>query len=193
METYRIPMKHASCYLVKVNDYYVAMDAGWAGCMNEYLKEVHLQGIRPEQIQYLFLTHFHPDHAGLAENIKHYGAQLILFAHQMPYLSVMERMIGKNSSYLPLNLQTSLTLNIEESDAFFAERNIPARAVRTPGHSEDSISLVFSDGSAFIGDLCLPELLMEDDSESKASWDRLRDMGVTMVYPAHGAAFRLDG
>jgi glyoxylase-like metal-dependent hydrolase (beta-lactamase superfamily II) len=186
-------MKHVSCYLVKVSDYYVAIDAGWAGCMNEYLKELHLQGIRPEQIKYLFLTHFHPDHAGLAENIKHYGAQLILFAHQIPYVSVMERMIGKNSSYLPLNLQSSLTLNIEESDAFFDEHHIPVRAVRTTGHSEDSISLVFSDGTAFIGDLCLPELLMEDDLESRSSWDRLRDMGVTMVYPAHRAAFRLDG
>ena len=38
----------------------------------------------------------------------------------------------------------------------------------------------------------LPELLMEEFLESRASRDRLRDMDVTMVYPAHGATFRFD-
>ena len=148
MEIFSIPIKHVNCYVIKIQDFYVAIDAGWAGCINEYLKELHLNNIDPRQIKYLFITHFHPDHAGLAENFKQYGTRLVLFTHQTPYIPFMEKMISPNSSYMPLNQQTSLVLALEDSDSFFTEHRIPAQAFKTTGHSEDSITLIFQDGSA---------------------------------------------
>lgn len=38
MDVYPITIRHAICYLVKVSDLYIAIDAGWAGHINEYLK-----------------------------------------------------------------------------------------------------------------------------------------------------------
>ncbi|MES0856680.1 hypothetical protein ABS784_10685 [Geobacillus sp. G4] len=32
-------------------------------------------------MKYLFVTHFHPDHAGMVENIKKFGTSFILFEH----------------------------------------------------------------------------------------------------------------
>lgn len=84
METYCITTKHANCYLVKVNDFYVAIDAGWPGCIREYKEMLKIYNIKPEQIKYLIVTHFHPDHAGMVENIKKFGASFILFEHQAP-------------------------------------------------------------------------------------------------------------
>ncbi|WP_312105633.1 MBL fold metallo-hydrolase [Lachnoclostridium sp.] len=93
MEVYPIPIKHATCYLVKVSDFYIAIDAGWAGNINEYLKMMHKYGINKDKIRYLFVTHFHPDHAGLVEDIKHFGTTFVIMKHQIPYIESMEKML----------------------------------------------------------------------------------------------------
>ncbi|WP_366922797.1 MBL fold metallo-hydrolase [Metallumcola ferriviriculae] len=99
MRTYNIPIKHTKCFLVKIDDFYLAIDAGWPGCIHEYVGKLKTLNINPQKIKYLIVTHFHPDHAGLVENIKKSGTRLILFKHQIPYIQVMEKMIRKYRSY----------------------------------------------------------------------------------------------
>jgi len=79
-----------------------------------------------------------------------------------------------------------------ESETFFTENNIPAQAIKTTGHSDDSISMVFKDGSALIGDLYPPDLIMEDDEKSRQSWYDLKLKGAKTIYPAHGTPYMLD-
>lgn len=138
------------------------------------------------------MTHFHPDHAGMIENIKKFGASFILFEHQVPYIQVMENMLRKDRSYLPLDMNSNIVLTIDEAESFFQENNIPAQVIKTPGHSDDSISVVFQDGTAFIGDLYSPDLVMEDDDKSKQSWRELKRKGAKAIYPAHGNAYILE-
>jgi glyoxylase-like metal-dependent hydrolase (beta-lactamase superfamily II) len=192
MVTYLVPIKHVNCYLVQVNDFYIAIDAGWAGCINEYQKELRSSSIDLKRIKYLFVTHFHPDHAGLVENLKKLGVRFVLFQHQIPFIPIMEKMIRGDRTYVPIDVNSSLILNIDDASAFFVENNIPAQALKTVGHSEDSISLVFHDGSAYIGDLCLPDFIMDDDQKSTNSWNLLRQNGTKIIYPAHGAVFHID-
>lgn len=192
METYCIPIKHVNCYLVKKNDFYVAIDAGWPGYIREYREALKTYNVKPEAIKYLFVTHFHPDHAGMVENIKKFGASFILFEHQVPYIQVMENMIRNDRSYLPIDMNSNIVLRIDEAEAFFKENNIPAQAIKTTGHSEDSISLIFQDGTAFIGDLYSLDLVMEGDDKSKQSWNDLKQEGAVAIYPAHGNAYTLD-
>ncbi|WP_313292012.1 MBL fold metallo-hydrolase [Faecalispora jeddahensis] len=189
METYCIPIKHVNCYLVKINDFYVAIDAGWPGYIREYREALKTYNVKPEAIKYLLVTHFHPDHAGMVENIKKFGTAFILFEHQAPYIRVMENMLRNDRSYLPLDMNSNIMLRIDEAEAFFKENNIPAQAIKTPGHSDDSISVVFHDGTAFIGDLYSPALVMESDDKSKQSWNDLKLKGAKAIYPAHGNAY----
>jgi endoribonuclease LACTB2 len=59
--------------------------------------------------------------------------------------------------------------------------------VPTPGHSDDSVSLLLDDGSAFTGDLTPPELTEERNADvAAASWRLLRRPGAVRVYPGHG-------
>ena len=59
--------------------------------------------------------------------------------------------------------------------------------VALPGHSDDSVSLLLDDGSAFTGDLTHPAFVGESDAAVvSASWRSLRDRGAVRVYPAHG-------
>jgi len=74
-------------------------------------------------------------------------------------------------------MNSNVVLSIGESEIFFKENNIPAQAIKTTGHSDDSISVVFKDGMAFVRDLYSPELVMEDDEKSKKSWHDLRLKG----------------
>ncbi|MCL6588041.1 MAG: MBL fold metallo-hydrolase, partial [Anoxybacillus sp.] len=103
----------------------------------------------------------------------------------------MENMLRKDRSYLPLDMNSNIVLTIDEAESFFKENNILAQAIKTPGHSDDSISVVFQDGTTFIGDLYSPDLVMEDDDKSKQSWRDLKRKGAKTIYPAHGNAYIL--
>lgn len=192
MEIVCISIKHANCYVIKVKDFYIAIDAGWSGHINEYLKGLYEHKIRPEKIRYLFMTHFHPDHAGLIEDLKAFGTQFVLFEHQAPFIDVMEKMLLKDKHYKPLNRQNNILLNIETSKAFFDQNQIPGQAIKTVGHSEDSISIVMDDGSAFIGDLYMKELIMDEDVKSQESWNALEKAGVKRIYAAHGNGYGVE-
>ena len=137
------------------------------------------------------MTHFHPDHAGLVENLKKTGVIVVLFEHQLPFIPVMEKMLRLDRTYTPIDQTTNLVLRVDQAAAFFTEHKIPAVAIKTPGHSDDSISLVFQDGSAFIGDLYPPDLIMEDDTLSQESWNALKRNGAKAIYTAHRGIFHL--
>lgn len=63
----------------------------------------------------------------------------------------------------------------------------------TPGHSDDSVSLLLDDGSVFTGDLTRPEFVgMEDAAVVAASWQLLKERGATRVYPGHGPIRQID-
>lgn len=192
MNNYCIPIKYVNCYLVKIDDFYIAIDAGWPGYIRGYREVLKTYNIKPEKIKYLIVTHFHPDHAGMVENIKEFGTSFILFEHQAPYIRAMENMLRNDRSYLLLDMNSNVVLKIDEAEAFFKENNIPAQAIKTTGHSDDSISVVFQDGTAFIGDLYSPALVMEGDDKSKQSWNDLILKGAKAIYPAHGNAYTLD-
>jgi glyoxylase-like metal-dependent hydrolase (beta-lactamase superfamily II) len=64
---------------------------------------------------------------------------------------------------------------------------VPGEIVPTPGHSEDSVTLVLDDGAAFTGDLTAPILTPQDPADlSDQSWQRLRAAGARTSYPGHG-------
>jgi glyoxylase-like metal-dependent hydrolase (beta-lactamase superfamily II) len=59
--------------------------------------------------------------------------------------------------------------------------------VATPGHSDDSVSLVLDSGECFTGDLTMEMMVGEEDPQVvRASWDRLRALGATRVHGGHG-------
>jgi glyoxylase-like metal-dependent hydrolase (beta-lactamase superfamily II) len=62
--------------------------------------------------------------------------------------------------------------------------------VHTPGHSEDSVSLLLDSGEVFTGDL---PLAMPDDGNElvRQSREKLRALGARRVYPGHGEPFEM--
>jgi glyoxylase-like metal-dependent hydrolase (beta-lactamase superfamily II) len=89
-------------------------------------------------------------------------------------------------------LHDNVTIAAEASRAFLAGMGIEGQIVHTPGHSDDSVSLLLDSGAVFTGDLTHPAVATEETAvEVARSWSRLRDLGATTIYPGHGPARRL--
>ena len=64
---------------------------------------------------------------------------------------------------------------------------IAGEIVHSPGHSDDSISLILDTGVAFTGDLLSPTMVADDARQTVAeSWERIRALHVRQIYPGHG-------
>jgi len=68
---------------------------------------------------------------------------------------------------------------------------IAGEIVHTPGHSNHCVSLLLDDGSVFTGDLP-PAAHAFDNPVALATWQRLRERGAAVVYPAHGPIRPID-
>ncbi|WP_079525771.1 MBL fold metallo-hydrolase [Halobacillus hunanensis] len=91
------PMKYVYCYLLPSEDSYVLIDTGYNyRKAREAWEEVFAQlSIPPASIRAIYVTHFHPDHSGLAHWMQvKTGAQVYMHASDK---EMMERVWGKES------------------------------------------------------------------------------------------------
>ena len=65
----------------------------------------------------------------------------------------MEKMIGQKWKYTALNMDDNIMLPFAASQLFLSSLNIDGAFVPTPGHSNDSVSLLLDSGEVFTGDL----------------------------------------
>ena len=142
-----------------------------------------------EQLGYLLVTHYHPDHAGLAQEVKAKGVRMVVMEQQLTAIPRLASFMKPNDHYVEITLHDNLELTTGESRAFLASIGIAGEIVATPGHSGDSVSLVLDEGAAFTGDLTPPGFVGEDASDTvERSWKALHALGVTTIYHGHGPA-----
>jgi ribonuclease/clavin/mitogillin len=80
-------------------------------------------------------------------------------------------------------MEGNVTIPIAESRAFLRRIGIEGEIMHTPGHSDDSVSLLLDDGSVFTGDLTHPMMIGEEGvAVVRASWRLLIDRGARHVY-----------
>ncbi len=191
MKIFNIGYKSSNYYLIDAGQYCLAIDVGWPGTINDYGRQLRHTGKKVQDLNYLIVTHFHVDHAGLVQELKDKGAKFILFDVQIQNIAQMETMIKKKMSYKPINLDGNILITLSESRKFLQSIGLSGEVIHTPGHSDDSISVFLDSGDAFIGDLQPENQIMEDDSISKSSWLRLKKLGVKYVNPGHGHSFEV--
>lgn len=139
------------------------------------------------EIRYGLATHYHIDHAGLAQELKQAGMPLLVVDLQLPAIPLMKQWTKPQDTYVDITTHDNVIISLAESRALLARIGIPGELVHTPGHSDDSVSLLLDDGSVFTGDLTPPAFIgPEDRATVLASWQRLRDKGAVRVYGGHG-------
>lgn len=140
-----------------------------------------------KEICYALATHYHIDHAGLAQELKLAGVALIVIDIQVPHIPLMKQFTKSQDHYVDIASDGNVIISTTESRDLLARAGIPGEILHTPGHSDDSVSLLLDDGSAFTGDLT-PEELAWGEAENlvKTSWQHLREKGASHIYPGHG-------
>ncbi len=174
-------------YLLNIKDGKLLVDCGWPGTLPKFLAVLKRKDVSPDEIKYLLVTHFHPDHSGLTQELKNLGANLILLESQVGFINSMDEMYkSKNLPYLPITPEKNIQLKFADSRAFLATLGWAGEIIPTPGHSDDSVTLILDEGLAFTGDLPPRFIIPDEDLTSRQSWDKIYQHKITRIFPAHG-------
>jgi endoribonuclease LACTB2 len=173
-------------YLIETDRARLLVDAGWAGTMPAFLHASKRMGVDVAGITHILVTHYHPDHAGLAQELKGRGAKLIVLETQHAAIPELNTQMQKLDAYTPIRLDDNIHLNSAESRAYLRGLGIAGEIVLTPGHSDDSVSLVLDTGDAFTGDLKSVRISDDPRHPANQSLARLRSLKVHTMHPAHG-------
>lgn len=190
MNIFNVGNGSVNIYLLDSGTHRLLIETGFPGTLNDLGRRLRQTGHKLRDIDYLLVTHFHVDHAGMVQELKNAGAQFLLFDVQTHAIAPMEALAGKKWQYLPLVHAGNLVLPVHESRAFLKGLNIDGAVLHTPGHSADSISLLLDTGAAFTGDLPA-EGLVQEEGPAKDVWALLREGGAARIKPGHGQDYDL--
>jgi ribonuclease/clavin/mitogillin len=169
------------------------VDLGWPGTMGKMRASLKRMDVPLQEIRYGLATHYHIDHAGLAQELKQTGVPLLVLDVQVQAIPLMKTWTKPQDRYVDITTHDNVTISCAESRSLLERISISGEIVPTPGHSDDSVSLLLDDGSAFTGDLTHPAFIGEEDAEVvSASWRLLRERGATRIYPGHGPVWEMD-
>jgi ribonuclease/clavin/mitogillin len=192
MTIVNVGYRSTNYWVVSAGTSRLLVDLGWPGTMGEMRANLRRMDIPLDEIRYGLATHYHIDHAGLAQELKQAGVPLLVLEPQVSAIPVMKRWTKPQDNYVDITLHDNVTISFAESRSVLDQIGIRGEILHTPGHSDDSVSLLLDDGSVFTGDLTHPAYVGERDAPLvSASWRLLRERGATRVYPAHGPVWSI--
>ena len=223
MNLLTLKLKLTNCYLVPNGRAYLLVDTGYEYEWERLVGELARHGVGLQDISHLVLTHAHDDHAGLAARLLAANPAITLVASRLAAegLTAGKHINMLGAGYINRRVGALLRLKGKLDKRWthtfppcpFRERDLAVdectlgdigialdgRIVATPGHTRDSISLVFGNGDALAGDAAADFLAwagtkhcvisVNDLDAYYASWRKLATAGARTIYPAHGSPF----
>ena len=193
----------SNAYLIKINDRNVLIDSGMSWDAKTILNFLQK---RIKKLDLIFLTHAHPDHYGACRDIQEStGAPIAIHHEDEELLQSGKIFLGKTKgtgrlmkifawlyNRFPNRKIPEADLLVDDGDQF-SSFGIEAEVIHTPGHTPGSSSLLFSDGSIFIGDLAsssgnphIQKYFAQDWSILANSLYKIKARKPRLIYPGHG-------
>jgi glyoxylase-like metal-dependent hydrolase (beta-lactamase superfamily II) len=188
MNIIELHYSNTNTYLIRGSKGYLLFDTGWAGSFHAFCKSIGKSGVKLSDIAMILISHYHPDHMGIAGEIADKGPVLLVCDVQRDFLHSSDRIFEKENrkDYIPIDDSKAHVISISESRKVLGGIGIVGEIIATPGHSDDSISLLLDSGELFVGDLNpLYELELHNGTEIGKSWDRLLAHKPKIVYYGH--------
>ncbi len=210
-------------YLYQIDEGYVMVDTGYQRSLNSCIKRLSNHNISIKDIKYIFLTHAHDDHAGFINDIiKRNKDVKIIMSHKgidvlrkgqnsfaggcsgkLSYVfCIFMKMLGNGQHKFPAiekEYEENL-LFISDENKLIIEKMLNSRIIETPGHTDDSISLLSKDGYLFCGDAAMNgfpsksniTIWIENKDQYIKSWEKMIKLNPNQIYPAHGRPFEIE-
>lgn len=215
----KITYNSTNYYLEPCSNGFLLIDAGWHGKVEKFKNGLKMLGVKPDEIKYILLTHHHHDHVAIVQELKTItNAKLIVHKNQIPYLergvtntvdikqyNRVLRLIDRFTkpfikyNYPPITINNYDTIMSDDiNDNILRNIGVEGKIVSTPGHSNDSVSILLDNGTAYVGDLAMNIKSMkrmsgmplpieaEDFEQVKFSIKNLIHLGANLFYPSHG-------
>jgi glyoxylase-like metal-dependent hydrolase (beta-lactamase superfamily II) len=212
-----IPLGFDQAYIVK-DQGTIMIDSGEPKKGKAFLKSLKEISIKPEEIKLIILTHGHWDHIGSAAEIKEItGAKVVMHKNEKLWLeeslkvmppgittwgSILDKLVTWFIIPFKHIRATEVDIVLKDEEFSLNDYGIKGKVIHTPGHSSGSVSILLDTGEAFVGDLAMNKfplrltpglpIFAEDWPKLIESWQKLLDLGVKIVYPAHGDPFSSD-
>ncbi len=202
----------ANAHIVTTEQGILVVDAGMPHTAFRILGKIRALGYTPQDVRLILITHGHIDHAGGARALQRAtGAPIALHRLDMPLVATPElkmppartatvtafgRVVKAFGWAVPL--ETFAPDVCVEDGQSLREFGMDARVVHTPGHTDGSVSVLFDDGTMFVGDAILNlirvsfPLWWENAAASHESACKIQSLQPRICYSGHGRAFGSD-
>ncbi|MBO4873041.1 MAG: MBL fold metallo-hydrolase [Lachnospiraceae bacterium] len=163
-------------------------DTDYAGSLPAFYRAIKQSGIAVKDIKYVLASHCHPDHMGLIGGLMKQGVKLLVVDVQKDFIHYADPIFARDRiPYSPIDETTATVISCERSRDFLSHIGIRGEIIRTPSHSEDSISLVLDDGDCFVGDLEPFAYLeaYEENAPLQKDWEHVLSFHPRRVFFAH--------
>lgn len=208
MEIIKIKLGFSNAYLVK-DKRSILVDAGSPGEADKILAAVQKSGVNTRDIALLLHTHGHFDHAGSTAELKR-RLGIPVAVHSKDAFMLRE---GRNGEIKPRNLEARVVKAIVpnsfeacEPDLVLDEEisltdfGVDGKVSFTPGHTKGSLSILFGNNAAIIGDAMMGGVLggalfgtrpnyhyfIDDRNDLHASLKKIFGMKPATLYVGHG-------
>ncbi len=205
-------------YFLKAEKGYLQIDTSLPQYYPAFLNGLKTINVDPAQIKYLLLTHSHDDHAGFAAELRE-KTQCTIIAHKNALESLKQGTIinvGKflnrqaaismklynvskrrSFEYTPVILTPQDIVIADDNETILKQIGVDGKILYTPGHTDDLLSVILSNGDAFVSDACMSNLSflhyrpieVSDLGQVFKSWRKIINNGAKTIYPAHGKTF----
>ena len=164
------------------------VDTDYAGTLYAFYKAIKQAGIGIKDIEYVFATHYHPDHMGLIGDLMKQGVKLLLIDVQSSSVHFSDGIFARDKlPFTPIDESMAVVISCKESRIFLSRLGIAGEIIHTPSHSEDSVSLILDDGDCFVGDLEPYEYIeaYEENLPLRNDWKRVLAFHPKRIFYAH--------
>ncbi len=200
-------MGRVNCYLIQGAEGYVLIDTGSVNARTQLTGELEKAGCHPGSLKLILLTHGDFDHTGNAAYLlSTFGTRIAMHPYDAGMVERGDMFANRKKPNFLITAMIPLFTGFRKSERFtpdilledgydLSQYGLKAKVLSLPGHSRGSIGILTEEGELFCGDLFentkQPVLnsLIDDPEAAHASLERLRTLGIKLVYPGHGQPF----